>query len=71
MKYQESIITKLTLANAAQLVSNVCSEVLNTTDSVDNTVGELPLNEEMLCQLAQSSFQGKIQNLIKGDSNAQ
>lgn len=66
MKNQQSIITQLTLANAGQLVSEVCSEILNSSNSVENTIGDLPLNEEMLQQLAQSTFQSEIENIIKG-----
>ncbi len=66
MKNQQSIVTQLTLANASQLVSEVCSEILNSSSGVDNTIGDLPLNEEMLQQLSQSTFQSEIENIIKG-----
>lgn len=66
MKNNSSLISQITLANGADLVAGVASEILNNNDDVSDTVGGVTLNRDMIYQLAHSSFQIKLNNELKG-----
>jgi hypothetical protein len=66
MKFRDSLITQLTLANGAALVAGVVNNILTSSEDVNSNVGGAPLSAEMIHQLAQSSFQIKLNNELKG-----
>lgn len=66
MKYKDSLMSQVTLANAAELVADVVEEVLESGEGVQETVANAPMSRDVIYQLAQSSFQIKLGNVLKG-----
>ena len=66
MKNNGLLISQITLANGADLVAGVASEILNNSDDVSDNVGGTVLSRNMIYQLAHSSFQIKLNNELKG-----
>lgn len=66
MRNKESLLSQVTLGTGAELVANISIDILNTCDDTNSNVGGSPLSNELIHQLAQSSFQIKLNNDLKG-----
>lgn len=62
MKYQNSITSVVTLANAAELVARASEQVMGQQST--QTFAGSPLNKEMLLQLSVSNFNKTISQQV-------